>query len=103
MMRFRTRLDPTDSRPSFFLYDATILAAAWPSAVVFLGRFLSRRRAVVAFTPAIVVKTMLGLAEVRPPFAWLVFFAISMAYLYFGMKATAETRLEMTRPQRQVA
>lgn len=49
------------------------------------------RLAVVAMTPCILVKTILGMAEIRLPYAGLIFLAITLGYLLFAVKANSET------------
>jgi hypothetical protein len=43
--------------------------------------------AMVAVTPAVVLKTLIGTVGVDLPQAWLVYFAVAMGYLYFGIQA----------------
>ena len=43
---------------------------------------------VVALTPAIVLKTLLGMLGVSFPFSWILYFLIAMSYLTFGLSAT---------------
>ncbi len=44
--------------------------------------------AMVAVTPAVVLKTLIGTVGVHPPLAWLIYFAIAMGYLYFGIRSS---------------
>lgn len=55
---------------------------------------------IMAITPAIVAATLLLLLGLTPPMGWLLFFALSMAYLLFGMSATvpAEVQAGQTPP-----
>lgn len=48
------------------------------------------RLAVVAVTPCIIVRTLFELASVHLPWAGLWYFLVAMAYLLFGVKATAQ-------------
>jgi Protein of unknown function (DUF1189) len=48
------------------------------------------RLSVLAVTPSIIIKTILWLSEVRLPFSGLMFFILTMGYLYLGIKATTE-------------
>jgi hypothetical protein len=57
------------------------------------------RLAAVAVTPALILRTVSGLAGVSVPFAGLLGFAVAMAYLAFAVKANADQRSEdATRP-----
>jgi len=49
------------------------------------------RLAIVATTPAILLNTIVEAAGFRIPWWWLICFAIAMAYLYFGLRASAST------------
>jgi hypothetical protein len=44
----------------------------------------------VAVTPGIVVSTVLSLAGIGVPAAMLLYLLLSLAYLFFGVKAVAE-------------
>jgi hypothetical protein len=46
------------------------------------------RIAMVAVTPAVVLKTFMGVVGVELPVGWLIYFAVAMGYLYFGISAT---------------
>jgi hypothetical protein len=48
------------------------------------------RLAVVAVTPSIIVRTLIGITQIQVPYAGLLFFALAMAYLFFGVKAVFE-------------
>jgi len=48
------------------------------------------RLSVIAVTPCIIISTILFLANVRLPFAALIYFLIAMVYLLFGVKAAAD-------------
>jgi len=48
------------------------------------------RLAVVAMTPCMLGKTILGMADIHLPYAGLIFLAITLAYLFFAVKANAE-------------
>lgn len=45
------------------------------------------RVAMVAVTPAVVLKTLLSVTGIDLPLAWLASFAVAMGYLYFGIRA----------------
>ena len=45
------------------------------------------RVALVAITPAIVLKTVLWIADISFPYAWLLYFAVAMGYLAFGLSS----------------
>lgn len=45
------------------------------------------RVTVVAFTPAILLKALFGIAGVSFPMSWLVYFLVAMGYLAFGLGA----------------
>ena len=45
------------------------------------------RITIVAITPALVVKTLLGMVSLSFPFSWLVFFLIAIGYLAFGLSS----------------
>jgi len=50
------------------------------------------RLAVVAVTPCIILNTVFGLVGAHLPYAWLIYLLITLlAYLFFGVKAVAET------------
>ena len=51
------------------------------------------RLAIVAMTPCIIIKTVLGLAGVRFPHAWLLYLLVTLAYLFFGVKTCSQTPL----------
>ncbi len=61
------------------------------------------RLSVIAVTPCIIISTVLLLANVRLPFAALIYFLIAMAYLLFGVKATADgiARQQQIQPPQQ--
>ena len=48
------------------------------------------RLAAVAITPAIIVKTILGAADIRLPVVWLLYIIVTLAYLYFAVKACSQ-------------
>lgn len=54
------------------------------------------RMAVVAVTPCIIIKTVIASAGVQLPWANLIYLLLALAYLFFGVKATAE---EITKQQ----
>ena len=45
------------------------------------------RVALVAITPNILLKTVLWLADISFPYAWLLYFAVAMGYLAFGLSS----------------
>ena len=47
------------------------------------------RLAVVAVTPGIIVKTVLGFTSIQIPFAGLAYFGVAMAYLFFGVQVSS--------------
>ena len=49
------------------------------------------RLAVIALTPVILVQTILSAMDIGFPGAWLLWLVIALGYLYFGVKANAET------------
>ena len=48
------------------------------------------RLAVVAVTPCIITKTVLGMMSVHIPFAGLLYFIVAVGYLFFGIKTSSE-------------
>ncbi|MCB1231756.1 MAG: DUF1189 family protein [Verrucomicrobiae bacterium] len=57
------------------------------------------RLTVVAMTPAIIVKMLISTFGSLFPFSWLVFFSMSMFYLFFGIRsASRETETGVTPP-----
>ena len=52
------------------------------------------RLSVVAVTPSILINTFLWVAGINVPMVGLIFFGLSMVYLYLGIKATTETEPE---------
>lgn len=49
------------------------------------------RLSVVAVTPAILINTLMWLLGINIPMAGLIYFGLTMVYLYLGVKATTET------------
>ena len=49
------------------------------------------RLAVVAVTPCVIAKTVLGIAGVHLPYAPLIYLLAALAYLFFGVHAAAQT------------
>jgi hypothetical protein len=47
------------------------------------------RLSVMAVTPIIIIKTIVGITDIKIPFAGLLYFAIAMAYLFIGVKASS--------------
>lgn len=66
-----------------------LLFASWSRVRLSYGALL--RLAVAAVTPCIIVRTILELASVRVPWAGFWFFLLAMGYLYFGVRANAES------------
>ena len=56
--------------------------------------------AMVAVTPAVALKTFMGIVGVDLPFAWLLYFAVAMGYLYFAISScsTPEETEATVRP-----
>ncbi len=48
------------------------------------------RLAVVAMTPCLLAKTIFGIADIHPPYATLISLVITLAYLFFAVKANSE-------------
>lgn len=48
------------------------------------------RLAVVAMTPCLLAKTIFGIADIHLPYATLIFLMITLAYLFFAVKANSE-------------
>jgi hypothetical protein len=48
------------------------------------------RLAVVAMTPFMLIKTILGIADVDLPFGKLISLVVTLGYLYFAVKANCE-------------
>ncbi len=72
-----------------------LLFALWCKVTLSYATLL--RLAVVAVTPCIIVSTVLGLAGVHLPYAGLIYLVAALAYLFFGVHATAQT----TGPQQE--
>jgi len=68
-----------------------LLFASWCKVMLSYAALL--RLAVVAVTPCVLLKTMLGLAGVHLPYAWLIYLLIALAYLFFAVKAVSEPLL----------
>jgi len=66
-----------------------LLFASWCKVTLSYSALL--RLAVVAVTPCVLVKTILGLSGVHLPYAWLIYLLIALWYLFFGVKACSET------------
>ena len=56
------------------------------------------RLAIVAVTPAIVLATAARTLGVTVPWSWLIWFAVAMAYLHYGITAAAEDDSPTTFP-----
>ena len=52
------------------------------------------RLSVVAVTPSIIINTLLWIAGINFPMIGLIFFGLTMVYLYLGIKATIDTEPE---------
>ncbi len=50
------------------------------------------RLSVMAVTPAIIVRSVFRVAHVEIPFAWLLYFAAAMIYLFVGVKAASHEK-----------
>ncbi len=72
-----------------------LLFALWCKVTLSYATLL--RLAVVAVTPCVMVKTILGIAGVHLPYAGLIYLVAALAYLFFGVHATAQT----TGPQQE--
>lgn len=72
-----------------------LLFALWCKVTLSYATLL--RLAVVAVTPSVLVKTILGIAGVHLPYAGLIYLVAALAYLFFGVHATAQT----TGPQQE--
>jgi len=72
-----------------------LLFALWCKVTLSYATLL--RLAVVAVTPCVLVKTILGIAGVHLPYAGLIYLVAALAYLFFGVHATAQT----TGPQQE--
>jgi hypothetical protein len=53
------------------------------------------RLAVVAVTPSMIIKTVFGVAGIHLSFVPLIFIAITLGYLYFGVKAVSQVSEEV--------
>ena len=47
----------------------------------------------MAMTPAIALKTLIGMAGLSFPFAWFVYFLVAMGYLAFGLFSNRDSVL----------
>ena len=56
------------------------------------------RLAVVAVTPAIIIKTIVNLSDFGLPWAWLWYFLIAMGYLFFALRSCHEGSRGRTNP-----
>jgi len=72
-----------------------LLFALWCKVTLSYATLL--RLAVVAVTPCVLVKTILGIAGAHLPYAGLIYLVAALAYLFFGVHATAQT----TGPQQE--
>jgi len=72
-----------------------LLFALWCKVTLSYATLL--RLAVVAVTPSVLVKTILGIAGAHLPYAGLIYLVAALAYLFFGVHATAQT----TGPQQE--
>jgi len=65
-----------------------ILLASWCGSKRSYDSLL--RLSTVAVTPGIIINTLLGIAQIRVPFAALWFFLIAMVYLFIGVRECAK-------------
>jgi hypothetical protein len=65
-----------------------LLFALWCKITLSYATLL--RLAVVAMTPCLLAKTIFGLADIHLPYATLIFLVITLAYLFFAVKANSE-------------
>ena len=65
-----------------------LLFALWCNVTLSYGTLL--RLAVVAMTPCMLGKTIFGLSDIHLPYATLISLAITLAYLFFAVKANSE-------------
>jgi hypothetical protein len=65
-----------------------LLFASWCKVTLSYATLL--RLAVVAMTPCLLAKTIFGLADIHLPFTTLIFLMITLAYLFFAVKANSE-------------
>ena len=68
-----------------------LLFALWCKVTLSYAALL--RLAVVAVTPCVLVKTILGIARVHLPYAGLIYLVIALGYLFFAVKANSEATL----------
>ena len=65
-----------------------LLFALWCKVTLSYATLL--RLAVVAMTPCMLAKTIFGIADIHLPYATLIFLVITLAYLFFAVKANSE-------------
>ncbi len=65
-----------------------LLFALWCKVTLSYATLL--RLAVVAMTPCLLAKTIFGIADIHLPYATLIFLVITLAYLFFAVKANSE-------------
>lgn len=65
-----------------------LLFALWCKVTLSYATLL--RLAVVAMTPCLLAKTIFGIADIHLPYATLISLAITLAYLFFAVKANSE-------------
>ena len=65
-----------------------LLFALWCKVTLSYATLL--RLAVVAMTPCLLAKTIFGIADIYLPYAALIFLVITLAYLFFAVKANSE-------------
>lgn len=65
-----------------------LLFALWCKVTLSYATLL--RLAVVAMTPCLLAKTIFGLTNIHLPYATLIFLVITLAYLFFAVKANSE-------------
>ena len=65
-----------------------LLFASWCKVTLSYATLL--RLAVVAMTPCLLAKTIFGIADIHLPYATLISLVITLAYLFFAVKANSE-------------
>jgi hypothetical protein len=66
-----------------------LLFASWCKVTLSYAALL--RLAIVSVTPSIIINTILVLAGIYLPYLWLLYLLITLAYLFFGVKASSQT------------
>ncbi|MHC4069485.1 MAG: DUF1189 domain-containing protein [Planctomycetota bacterium] len=74
------------------IYGAVgLLFSLWCKAALSYAALV--RLAVVAMTPCMLGKTILGMVDIHLPYAGLIFLMITLAYLFFAVNANSEVKL----------